>query len=108
MIYSDFNSETNNYSFVKYKQNLAPQVEEPYLIVDQILDIVNNECVEKYRVRTMTVTEKNNKIASIQSLKPYPSWIFDEPGCRWVPPTPMPDGKFLWDENTTSWIPDIR
>ena len=36
----------------------------------------------------------------------FPSWIFNEEFCSFVPPVPHPaDGKFyLWDEPTTSWI----
>jgi len=44
--------------------------------------------------------------------KAFPSWLFDEVTCRWVPPTDMPDdGKlYTWDEATISWIevtPDV-
>ena len=37
--------------------------------------------------------------------QPYPSWILDD-NAQWQAPTAMPtdDKKYLWDENTTSWI----
>ena len=36
--------------------------------------------------------------------KTYPSWVLDESMCDWVPPVPMPDGFYVWDEDTVSWI----
>lgn len=106
MIHSDFNIETNNYGFVKYQQHPAPQTDEPYLVIEQVLEIIENECVEKYRVRSMTSQEKTDKINSMQAVKPYASWILDEETCRWKPPIAMPDGKYRWNETTTSWDPD--
>lgn len=36
--------------------------------------------------------------------KPYPSWLLDEDMCDWVPPVPMPEGFYVWDEDTVSWV----
>lgn len=37
--------------------------------------------------------------------KPFPSWLLDEESCRWYAPVPHPgDGKYTWDEATTSWV----
>jgi hypothetical protein len=38
--------------------------------------------------------------------QPYPSWILDESSCLWNAPVPYPtDGKrYVWDEDTTSWM----
>jgi hypothetical protein len=35
--------------------------------------------------------------------QPYASWLLDE-NFDWQAPTPMPDGRYTWDENTLSWI----
>ena len=35
--------------------------------------------------------------------QPYPSWSLDG-NFDWQPPTSKPDGLFIWDENTLSWI----
>jgi hypothetical protein len=35
--------------------------------------------------------------------QPYPSWSLDE-NFDWQAPTPMPDGKYIWDEETLNWI----
>jgi hypothetical protein len=34
--------------------------------------------------------------------KPYPSWIRE--GSFWNAPTPRPEGDYVWDEDTLSWI----
>lgn len=40
------------------------------------------------------------------SPRPYNSWVLNEDTCVWGPPTPMPDdgNRYIWDENTTSWV----
>lgn len=35
--------------------------------------------------------------------KPFPSWTLDE-NHDWNPPTPKPDGAYVWDEDTLSWV----
>lgn len=35
-------------------------------------------------------------------LKPYESWILNT-HIEWVPPSPKPNGFYLWNENTLSW-----
>jgi hypothetical protein len=34
---------------------------------------------------------------------PYPSWILDDNG-DWNAPTPKPEGDYVWDEESLSWI----
>lgn len=38
--------------------------------------------------------------------KPFDSWILDEETCQWQAPIPLPDGdnKYIWNEETLSWI----
>ena len=39
------------------------------------------------------------------SLKPYPSWVFNEASCMWIAPVPRPStGEWRWDEATLSWV----
>jgi len=40
--------------------------------------------------------------------KPFESWSLDEQTCLWGAPVPYPtDGnRYLWDENTLSWVND--
>ena len=103
----DFHPANNNYGYIRYHKFPPPIVEEPYLCVELSYYMANDECYETYKVRSMTQQEKNEKIASFADQKPYNSWIFDEENCMWKPPTPMPDGKYRWNEDTTSWQTDI-
>ena len=38
--------------------------------------------------------------------KPYNSWVLNDETCQWEAPVPMPEGeeRYIWDEDTTSWI----
>ncbi len=40
-----------------------------------------------------------------QRPQPYPSWSWVD-GKGWVPPTPKPEGDYVWDEDSQSWIED--
>lgn len=35
--------------------------------------------------------------------QPFPSWSLDD-NHDWQPPTPKPEGLFIWDEASLSWI----
>ena len=35
--------------------------------------------------------------------QPYPSWTLDTDH-DWQPPTPMPDGDWVWNESDQSWV----
>ena len=37
--------------------------------------------------------------------QPFQSWALNESTCLWESPVPMPtDGRYEWDEPTTSWV----
>ena len=40
--------------------------------------------------------------------KPYPSWVLNENNCQWEAPLPYPtkDARYVWDEDSVSWIQD--
>jgi hypothetical protein len=45
------------------------------------------------------------------SQKPFESFVLNEDTCRWEAPVPKPNDKtklFYWDENSLSWIEEIR
>lgn len=44
------------------------------------------------------------------TVKPYPSWAWDDSSISWVAPTECPsDGKaYQWDEGSTSWVEVIE
>lgn len=35
--------------------------------------------------------------------QPFSSWVLDS-NHDWQPPTPKPEGSFVWDEGTLAWI----
>jgi hypothetical protein len=36
--------------------------------------------------------------------KPFASWVLNEETCNWEAPTPMPEGNYIWDEDSVSWL----
>jgi hypothetical protein len=36
--------------------------------------------------------------------QPYPSWTISAPTWVWQPPVEKPEGNYVWDEATTSWV----
>lgn len=59
-----------------------------------------------YHLTTEEITTKQNEVKALWAENGYPSWIFDEETCRFMPPIPRPiDGIiYRWDEPTTSWV----
>jgi hypothetical protein len=37
------------------------------------------------------------------SPQPFPSWSLDS-NHDWQPPTPMPDGRWIWNEDDLTWV----
>jgi len=38
------------------------------------------------------------------SPKPFPSWVLNENTCKWQAPIPMPEGDYIWDEDSVRWL----
>lgn len=40
------------------------------------------------------------------SPQPFDSWTLNETTCEWEPPTPRPttEGRWAWNEDSTSWV----
>ena len=36
--------------------------------------------------------------------KPFPSWTLNETTTDWDAPTPKPEGNYIWDEESLSWL----
>ena len=34
----------------------------------------------------------------------YASWTLDESTCYWQPPTPKPEGNYIWNDKTLTWV----
>jgi hypothetical protein len=62
-----------------------------------------------WKIRPMTASEKQTKIAEARALKPYPSWTFDETTLIWSAPVPYPSTAkaenkiYIWNEGSLSW-----
>ena len=64
----------------------------------------NGRWKDVWGIRHMTPEEKAEAIRVFKESKQYPSWIFDEPTCSWLPPVPRPtNGVWEWDESSLSW-----
>ena len=48
----------------------------------------------------------NSDLDAFVPIQPYPSWILNTDTARWQAPVPMPDDgkKYIWDENSGSWV----
>lgn len=79
-----------------------------YEVCDTTYEWVDGVVRDVHIVRDMTAEErlaKQDAVKAEWAEKGFPSWVFQEEGCRFVPPIPHPmDGnKYVWDEPTTSW-----
>lgn len=71
---------------------------------------------EEHILRDFTEDEKTIKIWIVQNDwktkgPGFPSWIFDEESCRYVPPVPIPPDEYKpyrWDENSKMFRKIVR
>lgn len=51
------------------------------------------------------ILEKQNQTKADWAINGFPSWIFDESSCSFIPPVPYPsDGKnYNWNEQIVNW-----
>jgi hypothetical protein len=89
--------------FERVECNVRPSA---YEITQTEYQWVDGIVKDVWSLRQMTEEEKTAKIDLEMQRQLYPSWTFDEPSCKWVPPIPYPtDGGFYaWDEATLSWV----
>lgn len=95
--------------FAKFVRVECPLV-GPYEINEGVsYEFVDGVVMDVWKIRAMTPQEKQEKIQFVLTKKPFDSWSFDEPNCRFIPPVPYPqDGKrYEWDESTISWKESI-
>ena len=52
----------------------------------------------------MSAEQRAAKIELMQKFKFGKNWTFDETNCIWVPPVPKPEGDYVWDDTTETWI----
>ncbi len=102
------------------QNNLPPEfarfvrVEKPKIGVYEIYAGVNYELVngvytDVHRVVPMTseqIAEKQNFVKQEWAKNGYPSWVFHEASCNFLPPVRYPcDGKkYEWSEEQKNWV----
>tara|TARA_Y100000310_G_scaffold262226_1_gene271845 strand:- start:1491 stop:1799 length:309 start_codon:yes stop_codon:yes gene_type:complete len=66
---------------------------------DWVQTSYNNNFRKQYAGKGYTYDKDNDVFVMNQ---PYPSWTLDI-NHDWNPPTPKPDGDFIWNESTQAW-----
>ena len=66
---------------------------------DRVQTSYNNNFRKQYAGKGYTYDRDNDVFVMNQ---PYPSWTLDI-NHDWNPPTPKPDGDFIWNESTKEW-----
>ena len=91
-------------NFARFERIECPNNAGVYEIDVVSYQWVNGIVKDVWTVRPMTQEEKDAKIAN--TLKPFPSWIFNQSTCEYDAPVMYPDSgkRYYWDEETTSWI----
>jgi hypothetical protein len=105
-VFPEINLDNLPQEFAVFEQTPRP-VPEVYEVVEEaVYEIVGNTVKEVWVVRDMSAAEKQQKIAAAMAYRPFPSWVFVEPTCSWVPPINFPiDGKrYKWDEVVVDWV----
>ncbi len=99
-----------SYAFIKNNQVVNVAVfEDP---TNELLDHFKNEFELDKIVLATDKTEINGTYDGTKFWlpQPYPSWIKNEELNEWESPVPYPeieegsDEKYVWDENTISWL----
>lgn len=90
------------------------RVAPPVLGVYEVYEGVSYEMradgvyTDMHQVRQMTAEEIASKQHAVKAAwnNRFPSWVFDEATCSFMPPVPYPtDNKtYRWDEPTISWV----
>jgi hypothetical protein len=100
----------NNYAFIKNNNVVNIAVfEDP---TNELLDHFKNE----FELDDIVLATDNASIGGTYDgfkfwqEQPYPSWVKNEELNKWESPVPYPeiedgsDEKYVWDENTISWL----
>jgi hypothetical protein len=106
LIYPNFDVNNPPDGYLPFTRASAPANTDPFTVNEATYVVSADSVTEVYVARTMTEQEKQVLFASMEQQKPYPSWMLNTTLCQWEPPVTYPtDGnKYMWDEDTTSWI----
>lgn len=106
MIYPNFDINNPPDGYLPFTRATMPIKTDPFEVHEATYVVSDNSVTEVYVTRTMTDEEKQVLFADMEQRKPYPSWILNTTICQWEPPIAYPsdDNKYMWDEDTTSWV----
>lgn len=108
----DLNNLPSN--FARFERIPAP-IPTAYEINDgSTYEWVDGVVKDVHHIRAMTPEERTAKQnvakdawAESGTAAAWPSWLFDEELCRYVPPVPYPDletSRYQWDETSLNWV----
>lgn len=90
-------------TFAVYNKIDVPTI-GPYENLKMVLAFSNGVVTEVYHVINMTDEEKLAKQEQVKSGISHNGWVFDEATCSFVPPTPKPEGSYVWDNTLEQWV----
>jgi hypothetical protein len=103
--------DTNNLpaEFAQFVRVAAPVVGVYENYTGVTYELVDGVYTDIHHVVAMTAQEIAAKQQATRDAwaasNGFASWVLDETTCSFEPPTPRPtDGRYRWDEPTTSWI----
>lgn len=98
--------------FARFERIDPPEIGTYDILLGPYYQWVDGVIKDVWLVRPMSAQEKTAKQEQAKEAwaqNGYPSWLFDEATCGFIPPTPYPtDGLYQWDEPSLSWLPVER
>lgn len=109
----------DQYPNYDYTANILPQeyypleiLAQPHIQAFQKLNLTYEFLGDKVRdvwtVVDMNYDDRLVRLAELESIKPYPSWVLDEVNSNWIAPVAKPDGNYTWSEEQLNWIEDVE
>ncbi len=90
-------------TFAIYKKIDAPAI-GPYEKLNMELVFNSGAVEEVYHIIAMSQEERLSKQAQVKAGGSLNGWIFDEETCSFIPPTPKPEGAYIWNNETEKWV----
>ena len=107
----------SEHPYYDYDNDIIPEeyypletLEQPHINCFQKLgltyEFLGDRVRDVWTVQEMTELERVARLAELQEIKPYPSWILNETTSEWEAPIPAPtDGqRYIWNEQQQNWV----
>lgn len=101
----DLNSLPSTFKYFQRVSRPNLGVYQVFDPVESVYELQGDIVTEVWKIRDMTIEEKQDKINMVLSDNHPVGFVFNEENCMWEPPIPYPtDGKkYLWDEQLQCW-----